>query len=75
MTKKSKGKVYQEYIVRILRREYLRGFIDGGASGRKYTWKILQARYRKYIKDNPSVRFAREQLAMFTPSPQGEEKK
>ena len=43
-------------IKKLLWREYLRGFIDGGALGREYNLATLKAKYRRYMKLNPEVK-------------------
>ena len=40
----------------LLWREYLRGFINGGHKRREYNLQTLKAEYRKYRKDNPSLK-------------------
>ena len=43
-------------IKKICKREYLRGFIDGGANGNKnYTMEDLEKQYKKYLKFNNLV--------------------
>lgn len=40
---------------KLMKREYLRGFIDGGAGGEDYTMASLEKDYKRYLKDNPEA--------------------
>ena len=44
----------KQKIDRLLKREYLRGYIN--ATNKGYTVESLKKEYKKYIKDNPSVK-------------------
>ena len=44
-----------EIIKPLLEREYLRGYINGGANDEEYDVKILEGVYAQYLKDNPDA--------------------